>query len=278
MNLRLWFRRLLEPGAPRREVYPPVVIGATGGSGTRAIQAVLERAGVFMGARVNHAGDAMDFEPFLDRYINLILQETRSLNYTLDALPDGLRAEVVEGFKAALETYMAEVPSGRLWGWKNPRSMYILPIIEDAFPDFRFVHLLRDGRYMAQSRNQNQVRKHYGSLFGRSSEDHLAVTSARLWAVTNTQVANWGRDSLGARYIWLRHESLCAEPLSVVNRLFERLGLSGEATMDLVTDIAARPPRGPEESLDRDVEAEIAAVTRQARETFGYEVRRSEGV
>ena len=44
----------------------PVVIGGTGGSGTRAVQSALAAAGVFMGERLNESGDAMDFEPFLD--------------------------------------------------------------------------------------------------------------------------------------------------------------------------------------------------------------------
>jgi hypothetical protein len=47
-----------------RTVHAPVVIGATGGSGTRVIHGILETAGLFMGhdQNLNHAGDAMDIE------------------------------------------------------------------------------------------------------------------------------------------------------------------------------------------------------------------------
>ena len=61
--------------------WPPIVVGATSGSGTRVVQAVLARAGVFMGVRLNEAGDAMDFEPILDELINPVLAVTRSLDY-----------------------------------------------------------------------------------------------------------------------------------------------------------------------------------------------------
>ena len=55
----------------------PIVIGGSGGSGTRVLRNALIAAGVFMGTRVNDAGDALDFEPWLDCRINHILAATR---------------------------------------------------------------------------------------------------------------------------------------------------------------------------------------------------------
>ena len=61
--------------------WQPVVIGATGGSGTRAFHGIMGELGLFMGERVNGAGDAMDFEPFLDRWINPIISSQGRLDY-----------------------------------------------------------------------------------------------------------------------------------------------------------------------------------------------------
>jgi hypothetical protein len=79
----------------------PIVVGGTGGSGTRVVRAVLARAGAFMGVRLNGAGDAMDFEPFLDATINPVLAVTRSFDYSMDTLPAALRRVSLRKFGAA---------------------------------------------------------------------------------------------------------------------------------------------------------------------------------
>ena len=65
----------------------PIVIGGTGGSGTRLVQSILAGAGVFMGHHLNAVGDALDFVGALDRFINPIVTHTRSLNYRPADLP-----------------------------------------------------------------------------------------------------------------------------------------------------------------------------------------------
>lgn len=204
---------------------PPIVVGGTGGSGTRVVQTILTRAGVFMGLRLNFAGDAMDFEPFLDETINLVLVETRSLDYCLADLPQTLRAEAMRGFARAAERFRRDRPIGMPWGWKNGRSMYLLPLIHARFPGMRFVHVLRDGRDMGFSENQNQLRKHYRSLFGEPADEASAEAAMRLWAEANLAVARWGERTLGNRYSRIRFEDLCAQPAESSAALAEGLGL-----------------------------------------------------
>tara|TARA_E500000305_G_scaffold103852_1_gene99676 strand:- start:2541 stop:3359 length:819 start_codon:yes stop_codon:yes gene_type:complete len=210
--------KIIDKFLVRQETTSPLLIGATGGSGTRALHGALGAAGFFVGTRLNHAGDAMDFEPFLDEIINPVLRETRSLDYALDQLSSGTRAVAVRGFKAALKAYTAELPKNTgHWGWKNPRSMYILPIIATACPGMRFLHLVRDGRDMALSANQNQPNKHYEALFGESYEGPALEFAIRLWATANSQVADWGERELGSRYMRIRFEDLCAAPSVVLS-------------------------------------------------------------
>ena len=135
----------------------PAVIGGTGGSGTRALYHALSAAGVFMGRRLNGAGDAMDFELILDETINVILSHTRSLNYLLSDLPRQTRVAMRRRFAHILSVYAEERPGAP--GAEDSRSMYILPLIFDRCPGLRFIHLVRDGGEMAQSANQNQPKK-----------------------------------------------------------------------------------------------------------------------
>ena len=51
-------------------------------SGTRAVCHALQALGVFMGTRLDGAGDAMDFEPILDDGINAVLRTTEAWTMT----------------------------------------------------------------------------------------------------------------------------------------------------------------------------------------------------
>ena len=54
---------------------------------------------------------------------------------------------------------MAKIGDG-----KNPRSMFLLPFFDSYFPALKFIHIVRDGRDMAYSKNQNQLHKHGSTL------------------------------------------------------------------------------------------------------------------
>jgi hypothetical protein len=260
-----------------RTVHTPVVIGATGGSGTRVIHGVLETAGLFMGhgRKLNHAGDAMDIEPVLDAYINPILSATNTLDYEADDLPKKLRAAAGRDLVIAVARLLNALPAPQArWGWKNPRSMYILPLIHALFPEVRFIHLVRDGRDMATSDNQNQPRKHYQALFAEPLNETDPSGSIRLWTAANLAVADWAERNLGERYLRLRFEDLCAEPENGVRRILEFAGFEDpEIQPALVTagETVATPS-----SLNRwrQLDPTIAeTLTRQGAEAlarFGY--------
>ncbi|BCW93430.1 MAG: hypothetical protein KatS3mg007_1324 [Thermoanaerobaculum sp.] len=57
------------------------------------------------------------------------------------------------------------------WGWKEPRSIYLLPFWNELMPSLRFIHVIRDGRDMAFSANQNQLRKHGKCILGESLDN-----------------------------------------------------------------------------------------------------------
>ncbi|GAB4181786.1 MAG: sulfotransferase [Thalassobaculales bacterium] len=248
----------------------PVVVGATGGSGTRALHAVLSAGGVHMGANLNHAGDAMDFEPFLDAHVNAVLRRTRSLDYVPAQLPAGERAAMLAELAGAIAAYRAGVPAGARWGWKNPRSMYVLPLIHAICPGLRFVHVLRDGRDMALSDNQNQRNKHFAALFGREAEAADAAESIRLWQRANRDVARWGERVLGERYVRVRLEDLCADPAGEVAALFDRLGLDRRLAGAAAGHLAAPASLGRWRDLPADALAGLQAAGGEGLARFGY--------
>lgn len=253
----------------------PVIICATGGSGTRAMRVILERAGVFMGDgdAVNNVGDAMPFERCLDDYINAVMTETRSLDYRLDSLSDGLRKRVVGDFSSCVRHWLAGRPrAAARWGWKNPRAMYVLPVIRAIFPKMRVIHMVRDGRDMAVSTNQWQFIKHYEAVLGRERVgDDDPIESCRLWSKANLDAARWAERELPGRYLRVRLEDLAQRPWDVGREVLAFLDLDQRQLDHAIGEIAEPPSLFRwRRIIPEDVLETIQNENHAALEAFGY--------
>src|SRR5207302_1402312 len=121
---------------------PPVVIGAVGGSGTRVLAQVLRKAGWFMGNRVDSRNeDSLPIAWFLTKWLKSLKDFP---NIDNNILVGGRR-----DFERMLNIHRRGIPSpDARWGWKNPRSMWLIPFLADRFPEMKFVHVIRDARDM----------------------------------------------------------------------------------------------------------------------------------
>ncbi len=120
--------------------------------------------------------------------------------------------------------------SSRVWGWKEPRSIYLVPFLDAAMPSLRFLHFIRDGRDMAFSENQNQLVKHGDAVLGDDlRKAKKPVRSIAVWSRVNSAAADYGEQCLGERYLRVRFEDLCAKPPETVRRIYEFFGVDGDA-------------------------------------------------
>jgi hypothetical protein len=232
----------------------PCVVGATGGSGTRVVARILREGGMFVGEELNRYEDAVQLGFFSDRWIDRYVGAGGSP-------PPSLLEEMAADLRAVLAGHLATLPDDApAWGWKEPRSIYLLPFFAQAMPSLRFLHFIRDGRDMAFSKNQQQLKKHGKAVLGR--ELRLARTSTRsiaLWSRVNEAAADFGEQELGSRYLRVRFEDLCAGPGETVRAIFDFFGLEGDA--EAIGEREIRPPdtlgrwrdrrRGVVEALDR---------------------------
>lgn len=205
----------------------PLVIGATGGSGTRVVARIAKLAGYNLGANVNSAEDALEFYSFHEKWINPFVSAARRGR----ALTPQELARMNEHFHAALARHIPEPERrGTRWGWKSPRSIYLLPFLHAQCDQLKFIHLLRDGRDMALSPNQNQRRKHAGAVLTWSERLFRSAPerSALLWSRVNQHAADYGEGKLGHNYLAVRFEDLCEEPLEATVKMLNFL----EATVD----------------------------------------------
>jgi hypothetical protein len=243
----------------------PRVIGATGGSGTRVLARIVRAGGMFIGTHLNDYEDAVDFGAYSDRWINPWLSANGSL-------PEPELAAMTSELGDIVTRHCADLPAeARCWGWKEPRSIYLLAYLAAVMPTLRYVHFVRDGRDMAFSENQNQLRKH-GSAVLDAGEQRLEkpLQSISVWTRVNLGAADFGEQVLGDRYLRIRFEDLCAEPGKTARRVFEFFDLEGDA--EGVASETVRPPstlgrwRGEKEATVRALQ-EIAAP---GLARFGY--------
>jgi hypothetical protein len=157
--------------------------------------------------------------------------------------------------------------SSRAWGWKEPRSVYLLPFLDEQLPGLRYLHVVRDGRDMAYSDNQVQLRKHGADVAG----DTAALRSIGLWSDVNLRAAEYGERELGSRYLRVRFEDLCADPVPVVREIFRFFGLAGDVERIAADEVAPPETFGRWRSQDVGTVAALEARGGEALRRFGYQ-------
>ncbi|MGH6889595.1 MAG: sulfotransferase [Rhizomicrobium sp.] len=248
----------------------PIIVGGTGGSGTRALVAFLRGCDVAMGSETNGVGDALSFVDLLDAHLNRIIALTKRIDYCVDQLDPGLRTMIVADLRAAASQHRIEAALQARWGFKNPRQMFLLPLLDAAFPSAIFIHLVRDGRDMLLSENRNQARKHFESLFGvpfDRSDEHVAL----FWAKTNLEAHAYGSKHLGSRYVDVRIEDLCgANRARHVGKLATVLGLDPGKAQHQASVFRTQDSFGRGGFHEGEISPATREVFRAALDKFGY--------
>ena len=249
--------------------FAPLVIGATGGSGTRVIARIAKLAGHNLGAKLNSAEDALEFYSFHDYWINPFVSARRRG----ETMTPRQSARMKEDFQAALARHMPEVERrGTRWGWKAPRSIYLLAFLQAQFAQLKFIHVLRDGRDMALSQNQNQVRKHGHAVlsWGERLFRSVPERSVLMWEKVNSQAAHYGETSLRENYLRVRFEDLCAKPLETTVQILNFL----EATVDpepiARTEITSPGSLGRWRTCSPQIVSKLETAAAASLRRFGY--------
>lgn len=242
----------------------PNVVGATGGSGTRVVARILRTAGLYTGEKLNAYEDAVELGFYSDRWIDGYVEAGG------EPAP-ATRDEMTADLRSVLAEHLSTRPAdARAWGWKEPRSIYLLRFWHETMPSLRFLHFLRDGRDMAFSENQNQLTRHGGAVLGDELRKAKTPTrSIALWNRVNLAAADFGERELGSRYLRVRFEDLCSDPRAAVGRIFDFFGLEGDA------DAAAAEVRPPDtlgrwQLRRKGVIEELGRTAQPGLERFGY--------
>ncbi len=176
---------------------------------------------------------------------------------------------MAKDFKQAIANHGC---AGERWGWKAPRTIYLLPFLHAQFPGLKFIHVIRDGRDMAFSKNQNQLRKHGRAILTLTERWSYPkpVRSILLWERVNLRAALYGEMHLRENYLRLRFEDLCRASIQNTRQIMQFL----HANVDVET--IARAEISPPSSIGRwqeeppEMLAEIEQAAAVALKKFGY--------
>ncbi|MDO8685968.1 MAG: sulfotransferase, partial [Clostridiales bacterium] len=124
-----------------------ITIIGRGHSGTRAISHTLSRSGVYMGEKLNVAGDLIPAEELYEACRVM----ARYIRYEGGQLWDFSRLHTMSidpEFKRLVENYLSSVleSTAEHKGWKLPETTLIYPWIIRLFPDIKYIFWVRDPR------------------------------------------------------------------------------------------------------------------------------------
>jgi hypothetical protein len=229
--------------AQLRKASPVIVVGMHR-SGTRLIVEVLERLGVFMGADRQADAESVTFMAINEGLLHqcgAFWSEPMSAHFAL-AQPD-FAERLAESAEHALISQLSSYggtsgwPRGNaeqipVFGWKDPRNTFTLPVWTRVFPNARVLHIVRHGVDVAQS----LARRHARALLSATGErapsaltvirDHaLGVLSSRRGWTLDEAFTMWEQyvekarlesADLGPRALEIRFEDLLTRPERVV--------------------------------------------------------------
>lgn len=270
---------------------PKVAIGGVGGSGTRVIARLIEGMGLHLGLERNEAADSLWFT-YLFKRPSIRTAPSSEFQLCCDLLAKGilgnsafneselmfLRAGLSDAVPHLDGKFVEHCIARNLeasresralgeWGWKEPNTHIVIDRLLSRWPKMKYIHVIRDGRYMAFSRNKNQV-KMWGTWLMDEAELIKGVCAdspalaLEFWFRANQRIDALA-DQLDERILSVRYEDLCEEPLSTATRIASFVGLP----LPWETDAALRETLGI--SLPRNT-AKVIHALRPTEQQNGY--------
>jgi len=245
----------------------PIAIGGVGGSGTRVVASVLKECGFFLGNDLNKRYDNLWYT-LMFRRRSLAGASTAEIARLADIfvaamsgtgctdpeaheLLEQIAGEDREEFKPewratrakSLRKSLLEGKQHESWAWKEPNTHILLDRLAESIPGLRYIHVIRDGRDMAFSANQNQVKFWAEAVFGMDGLDPSAPAGAlRYWRLANERIRRL-KDDGALPILEVGFECLCEHPARQILAIAEFCGVT--VTREGAADIAARTVRAP---------------------------------
>lgn len=234
----------------------PIVIGGIGGSGTRLVTQIVQQGGVFFGGDLNEELDNLwfsllfvrrsiisrsndDLERLAWLFVNAMRERHPVPEELIELLDEAaqsdrgpaLRKSVLDSARASFDDPGLSPSTHTLWGWKQPNSHVLVPMLSQYIPGMKYIYVVRNGLDMAFGYNQNQLKYFWGDLLLESGVDSSPRNALRYWVASYKRNCAY-RDFLGDRLYILNFDLLCNSPDEQIQHLYRFLNLDA-AQIDL---------------------------------------------
>lgn len=218
-----------------------IAIGGLGGSGTRLLAEFFRLAGVHMGDDLNKALDDLWFTALFREDGPSILHNKELLSDRFQLyrqLRSGKKLSIAEWKKSRQFAHALKDPRltgkpkmSRLWrqqhqndrwGWKEPNTHWFTENLLELHPGLHYIHMTRDGRYMAHSQNQQQFAR-WRSALPLLEEKDATRNHFLFWLAANERMADL-KGQNPDRISILRYEDLLKTPEECLSELMAELG------------------------------------------------------
>jgi hypothetical protein len=246
----------------KNKVSDPIIVGGNGHSGTRVFAEILTLGGVFTGIRrITKRNNSEDL-----RIISLLTRWVRP--YVYGTLTPAQSLEMQRAFSRRLRLYFPT--RTRPWGFKNPRTMLLLPFLADMFTSMKFVHVIRDGRDI--SLGNEFVGNAYMDAYLRDKERSMTAEEKMIvfWGRSNGTAADFGESTLGSRYLRMKWEDLCTNPLTKTRELLQFAGCSTENAGEIQSVVRLPSSLGRWRSYPDEQKARVQSRGEPWLARFGY--------
>lgn len=223
------------PVARDRPLYPVFCRGHSGG---RILCEAFIRNGVDMGRVAPDRKDTEWFAPVG----NPAVERLAEAGFQYPELPDADQAAWQRETVECINNYVRDdIRGGGPFGWKMGVTLFMMPMVLDAFPEARVIHLIRDGRDVMLSRLDARMdfssRLNRRVVFGDPDTDRWRgrpLTAETVAAHRNEiEMQHWVTSvefglrcrAYGDRYLEVRYEDICRSPVPEFERIFAFLQL-----------------------------------------------------
>jgi len=263
----------------------PYPILCRGHSGGRVVCEAFMRNGIRMGRVSEKQKDSMFFSIRQNKNIRqIILAAYDYLNgdaATRNRLQTLMRETVMEFLEK-------EIQHDGPFGWKIDPTLFTMPVVLDAFPTAKVVHLIRDGRDVMLSRLNARMERlndpvNKLMVFGDSNVDAFdgqpltpeTIEKFRnelemLHWVTSVQYGLLGR-KYEDRYLEVKYEDICLAPIATFEKIFDFTGTPFlPETREWLTGAVSPGRIGKWESLPPETLARPLAIGGELLRALGY--------
>jgi len=213
------------PVKARDRFESPVFVVGSSRSGTSLLYAILQSTGVFpiypaetffVERGQSRYGDARK-ESVRRRFLDAWVNTEQFRRSGLDGEAFKRKAmDIDSGYVSLLRLFMESLAHSQQkhrWAEKTPSHIFHLPLLDSGFTDARFIHVVRDGRDVAISKQK------LGWANGQG-KDTIArlVWGAKSWEYS-VRSGRQAQKTLGSRYLEIRYEDLVLDQDRVLGEL-----------------------------------------------------------